>query len=90
MGYSGAGGKLIDEKNQKRKISWHCPFKRIEGIAHLKILIIFKLNYNKGKHVWKLQPLGHHYRFNWVYTAKTVYGKFETNIPSNETGRPQS
>ncbi len=27
LGYSGAGGKLIDEKNQKRKISWHCPFK---------------------------------------------------------------
>ncbi len=23
MGYSGAGGKL---KNQKQKISWHCPF----------------------------------------------------------------
>jgi hypothetical protein len=21
------GGKLIDEKNQKQKISWHCPFK---------------------------------------------------------------
>ncbi len=27
MGYSGAGGKLIDEINQKQKISWHCPFK---------------------------------------------------------------
>jgi hypothetical protein len=27
MGYSGAGGKQIDEKKQKRKISWHCPFK---------------------------------------------------------------
>ncbi len=27
IGYSGAGGKLIDEKNQKQKISWHCPFK---------------------------------------------------------------
>ncbi len=26
MGYSGAGGKLIDEKNQKQKISWHFPF----------------------------------------------------------------
>ncbi len=26
MGYSGAGGKLIDEKNQKQKISLHCPF----------------------------------------------------------------
>ncbi len=29
MGYSGAGGKLIQEKNQKQKISWHCPFKQI-------------------------------------------------------------
>ncbi len=27
MGYSGAGGKLIHEKNQEQKISWHCPFK---------------------------------------------------------------
>jgi hypothetical protein len=26
MGYSGAGGKLIHEKNQKSKISRHCPF----------------------------------------------------------------
>ncbi len=27
MRYSGAGGKLIHEKNPKQKISWHCPFK---------------------------------------------------------------
>ncbi len=27
MELSGAGGKLIHEKNQKQKISWHCPFK---------------------------------------------------------------
>ncbi len=27
MGYSGAGGKLIHEKNQRQKISWHYPFK---------------------------------------------------------------
>ncbi len=27
MGYSGAEGKLIYEKNQKQKISRHCPFK---------------------------------------------------------------
>ncbi len=26
MEYSVAGGKLIREKNQKQKISWHCPF----------------------------------------------------------------
>ncbi len=25
--YSGAGGKLIHDKNQKQKISWHCPYK---------------------------------------------------------------
>jgi len=27
MGYSGAEGKRIHEKNLKAKISWHCPFK---------------------------------------------------------------
>ena len=27
MQYSGAGEKLIHQKNQKQKISWHCPFK---------------------------------------------------------------
>ncbi len=27
--YSRAWGKLIHEKNQKQKISWHCPFKRL-------------------------------------------------------------
>ncbi len=26
MGYPGAWGKLIHEKNLKSKISWHCPF----------------------------------------------------------------
>jgi hypothetical protein len=30
MEYSGAGGKLINEKNQKQKISWHCPFKEVK------------------------------------------------------------
>jgi hypothetical protein len=28
MEYSGAGGKLIYEKNQKQEISWHCTFKK--------------------------------------------------------------
>ncbi len=27
MVYSGAWGKLINEKNLKAKISWYCPFK---------------------------------------------------------------
>ncbi len=29
MVYSGAWGKLIHEKNQRSKISWHCPFKSL-------------------------------------------------------------
>ncbi len=39
MEYSGAGGKLIDEKNQKQKILWHCPFK---GLVHQIDYYIFK------------------------------------------------
>jgi hypothetical protein len=31
MGYSGALGKLIHEKNLKSKISWHCPFTPLDG-----------------------------------------------------------
>ncbi len=39
MEYSKAGGKLIQEKNQKQKISWHCPFNwewplGYVGVAH--------------------------------------------------------
>ncbi len=40
MVYSGAWGKLIHEKNQKSKILWHCPFKKLEiwEESQLKIL----------------------------------------------------
>jgi hypothetical protein len=31
MVYSGAWGKLIHEKNQKSKISRHCPFKGLSS-----------------------------------------------------------
>ncbi len=34
MEYSGAGGKLIHEKNQKQKISWHCPFNRFTFLTY--------------------------------------------------------
>ncbi len=35
MVYSGPWGKLIHEKNQKQKISWHCPFKTREKKFHV-------------------------------------------------------
>jgi hypothetical protein len=31
---SGAWGKVIHEKNQKQKISRHCPFKHCQGIKN--------------------------------------------------------
>ncbi len=36
MEYSGDGGKLIHEKNQKQKISWHCPF-NIHCLRHFTL-----------------------------------------------------
>ena len=47
MVYSHAWGKLIHEKKQKSKISWHCPFKRIwirftcVLLFHYKISLLF-------------------------------------------------
>jgi hypothetical protein len=33
MGYSGAWGKLLHEKNLKLKNLWHCPFKgAVQGL----------------------------------------------------------
>jgi len=46
MGYSGAGGKLIREKNQKQKISWHCPFNQLIVIHNYTILTILRCFYN--------------------------------------------
>jgi hypothetical protein len=40
MGYSGALGNLIHEKNLKSKISWHCPFKR-----YLLVYVQFSLDF---------------------------------------------
>jgi hypothetical protein len=56
MGYSGAGGKLIHKKNQKQKISWHCPFNNLfvsplfqqlvlNFFPILLLFLIFYLNY---------------------------------------------
>jgi hypothetical protein len=44
MGYSEAGGKLIDEKNQKQKISWHCPFKNCYAKSLLIYLLVLRCN----------------------------------------------
>ncbi len=43
MEYSGVGGKLIHENNQKQKISWHYPFKRKLENAVFKMVANFKM-----------------------------------------------
>ncbi len=45
--YSGAGGKLIHEKNQKQKISWHCPFNNLKFVPYFCFkLLWFQLAYS--------------------------------------------
>ncbi len=71
MQYSGAGGKLIHQKNQKQKISWHCPFKktttkniprrlriRKHGLL-CKIYTVMTYNFNINFHCF----VGKHYIF---------------------------
>ncbi len=43
MEYSGAGGKLIHEKNQKQKISWFCPFNCPSFCKELKCFKLWRL-----------------------------------------------
>ncbi len=55
MEYSGAGKKLIHEKNQKQKISWHCPFTASNSATAFILFPIFepwkflfdKINFNR-------------------------------------------
>ncbi len=57
MEYSGAGGKLIHEKNQKQKISWHCPFKiDIQVYSILCSSSQLEIHPNPGEYLSLLHP----------------------------------
>ena len=64
MGYSGVGGKLIHEKNQEQKISWHCPFKYDETV--ILLLGIAFMRKNKKK----IGKLGFHWQTNGSPTQR--------------------
>jgi hypothetical protein len=51
MVYSGTLGKLIREKNQKSKISWHCPFKQQSELAWDPLVSVYE------KVIWFLMYL---------------------------------
>ncbi len=55
MVYSGAWGKLIPEKKQKSKISWHCPFKPLDSV---KVIEMYRIttgeHYEVGKFTFYL------------------------------------
>jgi hypothetical protein len=46
MEYSGAEGKLIHEKNQKQKISWHCPFKFVSQKIGIELCFAYTVYFN--------------------------------------------
>ncbi len=54
MVHSDASGKLIHEKNQKSKISWHCPFKYyiLEAGGHFYVALLKKKFFR-----WSVEPL---------------------------------
>ncbi len=56
MVYSGAWGKLIQEKKQKSKISWHCPFNTVShkpkytrNPGFKKIPVTAEMTYSTGE-----------------------------------------
>ncbi len=74
MDYSGAGGKLIHQKNQKQKISWHCPFKFLQNMV-----------YNTTQHPppTPTPPQPHTVRLLWEGGGEEVEGKQYTRGVEN-------
>jgi hypothetical protein len=54
MVYSDAWGKLIHEKNQKSKISWHCPFKGAQAWPSWVWVFLHKADPYYGLVTWGL------------------------------------
>ncbi len=62
MGYSGAGGKLIHEKNQKQKI---CPFKGAQAWdIRLQVYYTIKAYLSRRLQNWKKKLISSPY---WMY-----------------------
>ncbi len=73
MVYSGDWGKLIHEKNQKSKISWHCPFK---GTWLQNVLSIFFICHRCQRHRWSTLSCEHLSKFSKkIETALMVYSR---------------
>ncbi len=76
MGYSGAGGKLIDEKNQKQKISWHCPFnmKHLKGTVSqdFRLLVFFMNQYPPIPWVYHEGRCEFFRKFAEIFAAKSL------------------
>ncbi len=61
MIYSDAWGKLIHEKNQKSKISWHCPFKRLQIwalVLMVRWVVHMVVHISDGEFLWILGAAG--------------------------------
>ncbi len=69
-----AGGKLIDEKNQKQKISWHCPFK--VPSADINLIVCNRCRW----HRWQLCRRCCWYWWQFATGVVDTCGKFATGV----------
>ncbi len=81
MVYSGAWGKLIHEKNQKQKISWHCPFKGWLVFALVSMYLLQKASCSPNKTLLKAK------NSTVDGTSSLLWRRPRSNHPNNSTPR---
>jgi hypothetical protein len=74
---SGAWGKVIHEKNQKQKLSWHCRFKPIFTLHLLLLSSLKSLEYIRKRtycsgHIQEVLCMLQLSNTNWAYVGPRV------------------
>ncbi len=75
MVYSKAWGKLMHEKNQKSKISWHCPFKGTQAWHFFKYYQGYRLRGQKW--TFKTKNFCYLASKNWFCSNLEILAKVE-------------
>ncbi len=84
MVYSGAWEKLIHEKNQKSKISWHCPFKPRNNQSSADLLRFRSIS-REVYSVHGLSVIQSEPTFYWFFSGQTFTGYKDIAYTNLET-----